>query len=80
MTDSGAIHLLWQILPASYETAVTMNGPECFATHAWMDRFTLRCLIPLQETVQIYTLPLQTGHFSTENPCIFAKPLIFLCK
>lgn len=38
MTDSGAIHLLWQILPASYETAVTMNGPECFATHAWMDR------------------------------------------
>lgn len=48
MTDSKAIHLLWQLLPASYETTVTMNGLECFATHAWMDQFTLCCLIPLR--------------------------------
>lgn len=48
MTASKAIHLLWQLLPASYGTAVAMNGLGCFATHAWTDQLTLCCLIPLR--------------------------------
>ena len=35
---------------------------------------------PSEETVQIYTRFLKKGHFLTENTCIFARTLIFLCK
>lgn len=74
MADSKAIHLLWQLLPASYETTDSMNGLECFSTHARTDQLTLCCLNSLEETVQIYTFSLKKGtFFLTENTCIFAR-------
>lgn len=80
MTDSNAIHLLWQLLPASDETMVTMNGLKCFATHAWTDQFTLCCLIPPRRLYRFIprffeNKKTKKGHFLTENTLYFSKDL-----
>lgn len=75
MSDSGAIHLPWQLLAASYETAVTVSGLECFPSPCMDGPAHAALPNPAEGTVQIYTRPLDKT-----KGTLFDWKYLYFCK